>query len=48
MIATDCQPYSIVEDTGFNRLVMTLEPKNAETLLFIKNNFQLLNGQYSY
>ena len=27
MIATDCQPYSIVEDTGFNRLVMTLEPR---------------------
>ena len=25
-----------------------LTPKNAETLLFIKNNFQLLNGQYSY
>ena len=27
MIAVDCQPYSIVEDIGFNRLVRILEPR---------------------
>ena len=28
MVTIDCQPYSIVEDIGFNRLVMTLEPQH--------------------
>ena len=27
MVAIDCQPYSIVEDFGFSRLVLTLEPQ---------------------
>ena len=27
MIATDNQPFSVVHDTGFNRLIKTLEPR---------------------
>ena len=36
------------ERTEVTEHAETITTKNAETLLFIKNNFQLLNGQYSY